>query len=73
MTNKQVNLESNSTKKKAKIVTNDKSGYGVTTLIQHSYVHQTKEFFNNSTLHGVRYIAEEGRPFRERYMVLYSS
>lgn len=52
--------------KKTPIVTNEKSAYGVGTLIQHSYVHQTKEFFSNSTLHGVRYIAEEGRPFRER-------
>lgn len=33
-----------------------------------SLVYQTKEFFNNSTLHGVRYIAEEGRPFGERFM-----
>uniref|UniRef100_A0A182PWD2 Uncharacterized protein n=1 Tax=Anopheles epiroticus TaxID=199890 RepID=A0A182PWD2_9DIPT len=29
---------------------------------------ETKEFFDNSTLHGVRYIAEEGRPFFERFM-----
>lgn len=27
---------------------------------------QTKEFFANSSLHGVRYIADEDRPFRER-------
>lgn len=33
-----------------------------------SVVYQTKEFFNNSTLHGVRYIAEEGRPIFERLM-----
>lgn len=33
-----------------------------------SILYQTKEFFNNSTLHGVRYIAEEGRPFGERFM-----
>ncbi|XP_063706356.1 sodium channel protein Nach [Culicoides brevitarsis] len=53
---------------KAKIVNDEKVGYGVPTLIHHSYVHQTKEFFSNSTLHGVRYIAEDGRPFRERFM-----
>jgi amiloride-sensitive sodium channel len=29
---------------------------------------QTKEFFSNSTLHGVRYIAEEGRSFCEKLM-----
>lgn len=29
---------------------------------------QTKEFFSNSTLHGVRYIAEEGRSFAEKLM-----
>jgi acid-sensing ion channel, other len=27
---------------------------------------QVTEFFNNSTLHGVRYIAEPGRPFGEK-------
>lgn len=37
-------------------------------LLWTSLVYQTKEFFNNSTLHGVRYIAEEGRPFGERFM-----
>lgn len=36
-------------------------------LLATSYRFQTKEFFDNSTLHGVRYIAEEGRPFCERY------
>ena len=30
--------------------------------------HQTKEFFENSTLHGVRYIAEKGRSFGEKFM-----
>ncbi|EFA10172.2 sodium channel protein Nach [Tribolium castaneum] len=29
---------------------------------------QTKLFFEHSTLHGVRYIAEYGRPFLERFM-----
>jgi acid-sensing ion channel, other len=31
-----------------------------------SMLYQVKEFFNNSTLHGVRYIAETGRPFGEK-------
>ncbi|XP_050099386.1 sodium channel protein Nach-like [Anopheles aquasalis] len=37
-------------------------------LVRRSFVLQTKEFFDNSTLHGVRYIAEDGRPFFERFM-----
>lgn len=37
-------------------------------LFRTSFVYQTKEFFNNSTLHGVRYIAEAERPFGERMM-----
>ncbi|XP_052863169.1 sodium channel protein Nach-like [Anopheles cruzii] len=37
-------------------------------LLRRSFIFQTKEFFDNSTLHGVRYIAEEGRPFFERFM-----
>lgn len=37
-------------------------------LLRLSLVYQTKEFFHNSTLHGVRYIAEESRPFFERFM-----
>uniref|UniRef100_A0A336MSG0 CSON005221 protein n=1 Tax=Culicoides sonorensis TaxID=179676 RepID=A0A336MSG0_CULSO len=68
MSNKVDNGLNQRNKKKSKIVTDSKTGYGVPTLIQHSYLHQTKEFFSNSTLHGVRYIAEEGRPFRERFM-----
>lgn len=35
-------------------------------LFRRSFLYQTKEFFNNSTLHGVRYIAETNRPFAER-------
>lgn len=35
-------------------------------LFRRSFIYQTKEFFNNSTLHGVRYIAEANRPFAER-------
>ncbi|XP_075213735.1 sodium channel protein Nach-like [Lycorma delicatula] len=37
-------------------------------LLPISWKHQTKEFFEKSTLHGVRYIAESGRPFYERFM-----
>lgn len=37
-------------------------------LIPTNLSHQTKEFFSNSTLHGVRYIAEKGRPFGEKFM-----
>lgn len=35
-------------------------------LFKTSLVYQTKEFFTNSTLHGVRYIAEQGRPTGEK-------
>lgn len=37
-------------------------------LLKTSLKYQTKEFFNNSTLHGVRYIAEKGRSFGEKFM-----
>jgi acid-sensing ion channel, other len=37
-------------------------------LISTNFTHQTKEFFGNSTLHGVRYIAENGRKFSEKFM-----
>ncbi|XP_055383286.1 sodium channel protein Nach [Condylostylus longicornis] len=37
-------------------------------LFKRSIVYQTKEFFENSTLHGVRYIAETGRPIGEKFM-----
>jgi acid-sensing ion channel, other len=37
-------------------------------LLWTSLVYQVREFFNNSTLHGVRYIAEDGRPFGEKYV-----
>lgn len=37
-------------------------------LLRTSLKYQTKEFFNNSTLHGVRYIAEKGRSFGEKFM-----
>ncbi|XP_031627738.1 sodium channel protein Nach [Contarinia nasturtii] len=37
-------------------------------LLRTSLLFQTKEFFNHSTLHGVRYIAEVNRPASERLM-----
>lgn len=37
-------------------------------LLRRSFLYQTKEFFKNSTLHGVRYIAEADRPVGERLM-----
>lgn len=37
-------------------------------LFRTSFLYQTKEFFKNSTLHGVRYIAETNRPVVERLM-----
>ncbi|XP_073973573.1 amiloride-sensitive sodium channel pickpocket 23 isoform X2 [Rhodnius prolixus] len=37
-------------------------------LLKTSLKYQTKEYFNNSTLHGVRFIAEEDRPTFERLM-----
>ncbi|XP_041769946.1 sodium channel protein Nach [Anopheles merus] len=45
-----------------------KASFGTLRLFRRSFIFQTKEFFDNSTLHGVRYIAEEGRPFFERFM-----
>ncbi|XP_054086712.1 sodium channel protein Nach [Zeugodacus cucurbitae] len=38
------------------------------TIFRRSLIFQTKEFFQNSTLHGVRYIAESGRPVGEKFM-----
>lgn len=35
-------------------------------LLRTSWRHQTRVFFENSTLHGVRYIAEEDRPVYEK-------
>lgn len=35
-------------------------------IFRRSLIYQTKEFFQNSTLHGVRYIAETGRPAGEK-------
>ncbi|KAG7299422.1 hypothetical protein JYU34_016375 [Plutella xylostella] len=43
----------------------DKTQAGGLSLLADSLRHQTTEFFNNSTLHGVRYIAEKDRPFCE--------
>ncbi|GAB0094040.1 NACH [Sergentomyia squamirostris] len=49
-------------------IDSEKNYFSVGTLFRTSLLLQTKEFFNNSTLHGVRYIAEHGRPFAERFM-----
>ncbi|VVC96463.1 unnamed protein product, partial [Leptidea sinapis] len=45
-----------------------KKDEGFLTLLGTSLRHQTGEFFSNSTLHGVRYIAEKERPFCEKYI-----
>ncbi|XP_045473290.1 sodium channel protein Nach-like [Harmonia axyridis] len=37
-------------------------------ILKTSWKVQTQVFFENSTLHGVRYIAEKGRPFFENFM-----
>lgn len=48
---------------------NEKSeDIGGVALFAASLRHQTTEFFNNSTLHGVRYIAEKERPFCEKFV-----
>ncbi|XP_050536537.1 sodium channel protein Nach-like isoform X2 [Daktulosphaira vitifoliae] len=39
-----------------------------TKLLKLSWRHQFNEFFNKSTLHGVRYIAQSDRPLHERFM-----
>lgn len=39
---------------------------GPLSLLAASLRHQTTEFFNKSTLHGVRYITEKERPFCEK-------
>lgn len=44
----------------------EKPKFSTRKLFKTSLVYQTREFFNNSTLHGVRYIAESGRPFGEK-------
>lgn len=44
----------------------EKQEFSNVQLFRTSLVYQTREFFNNSTLHGVRFIAETGRPFGER-------
>jgi amiloride-sensitive sodium channel len=35
-------------------------------LLKTSWTYQTKEYFEKSTLHGVKYINEDGRPFCEK-------
>jgi amiloride-sensitive sodium channel len=44
-------------------ITNIKRTYE---LLKTSWAYQTQEYFKNSTLHGVQYIREEGRPFYEK-------
>lgn len=39
-------------------------------IFRRSLIYQTKEFFQNSTLHGVRYIAETGRPAGEKLVTI---
>lgn len=46
---------------------------GAVSLFAASLRHQTTDFFNNSTLHGVRYIAEKERPFCEKLVSLHFS
>lgn len=41
-----------------------------TKLLKTSMRHQFNEFFNYSTLHGVRYIAQSDRPLHERYIYI---
>lgn len=54
--------------RKLKKKSNKKQEISSIRLFRTSLVYQTREFFSNSTLHGVRYIAETGRPFVERFM-----
>lgn len=61
-------MEKKPTKQKKIEVKPTKESLPVIKLVQGSYKYQTKEYFNNSTIHGVRYIVEEGRPFREKYV-----
>jgi Amiloride-sensitive sodium channel len=51
--------------RKGRRVVKASKAYG---LLKTSLKYQTKEFFENSTLHGVRYVAEKGRPFTEKFM-----
>lgn len=37
-------------------------------LVKTSLQYQGKEFLDNSTLHGIRYLAEKDRPFFEKFM-----
>lgn len=63
-----IQLEGNVWKMNTDVVKHKpKSKFSNFRLFQTSLLYQTREFFNNSTLHGVRYIAETGRPFGERY------
>lgn len=57
------NIKNDYSRSKKKKASSDVSGIS---LLAASLRHQTTEFFNNSTLHGVRYIAEKDRPFCEK-------
>lgn len=41
-------------------------------LLKTSWTYQTREFFDHSTLHGVRYIAEGDRPFCEKLVQIFT-
>lgn len=45
---------------------NPKKDINNAVLLKSSLLYQTKEYFNSSTLHGVVYIVETGRPFFEK-------
>lgn len=50
---------------KNRVVKVSREAYG---LLKTSLKYQVKEFFDNSTLHGIRYVAEKDRPFFEKFM-----
>lgn len=61
-------LNKSKTKKKSNNVSVIKKAKNATEYLQTSWNVQAKLFFEKSTLHGVRYIAESGRPFIEKYV-----
>lgn len=68
-TNEQSTIAKRQTKNKQKSgLDTDQTKITSLRLLRRSLLYQTREFFNNSTLHGVRYIAESDRPFGERFM-----
>ena len=64
----QVSAKQKIKKKKNQLINEKGKTYSVPQLFRTSLLYQTKEFFNNSTLHGIRYIAEKGRPFSEKFV-----